>query len=104
MKNQLLALIVLFLLSLGASGMSAIDVNGISNENSCEYDGKSYAIGSKRRTNNHETLICKAYDAIIPQSANRLEKGYSFWEMQNAVTKISTELPRILFSTSHPTL
>lgn len=104
MKNQLLALCFLCLSSLSAWGLPVAGISDINNDRSCEYDGKSYAIGSEHKTNNQGTLACKAYDAIIPQSANRLEKGYAYWEKQNPATKVSSELPRVLFSTSPPAL
>jgi hypothetical protein len=102
MKNQLLALYFLCLASLSALGQTMDTIKGTHYDKSCEYDGKHYAIGSECKINNQETLVCKAYDAIIPQSANRLEKGYAYWEKQNPATKVSTELPRVLFSTSTP--
>lgn len=102
MKNQLLVLYFLCLLSLSAWGLPVAGISDINNDRSCEYDDKSYAIGSEHKTNNQGTLVCKAYDAIIPQSANKLEKGYAYWEKQNSATKMSAELPRVLFSTSPP--
>lgn len=95
MKKKLL---VLCLLSLNVVSLSAQGVNNLSDADSCQFNGKTYAIGSKIRDQDASTLTCKTYDAIIPKTADRLLKGYAYWEKKTPGNSASIELPRTLLA------
>lgn len=98
MINKSLALYFLCLSALSVSAQSA-DVDGDqSNDRTCKYDGKPYAIGSSLNTSDHGILKCKVYDAIIPKTSDRLIKGYAYWDKQITTSNTNVELPRELFS------
>lgn len=78
----MLALITACLSSANAMADSNPPSNEADSLKFCQFHGKNYPINAIINISNGEKLICKAYDAIIPKSADRLEKGYTYWEKE----------------------
>jgi hypothetical protein len=54
------------------------------------FDGERiYSVGATTQDQSGQILICKKYDAIVPESAYRLEKGYAYWERGPAAKRIA---------------
>lgn len=104
MKNRSLLPSFICIAALNVSAQPSQRFDDQINTRSCQYNGKSYAVGSNITTQDTALLACKTYDAIIPKTADRLEKGYVYWEKQMPVNTAGIELPRILFGTSSPSL
>ena len=88
--------------TLSTSAKSSQTLGDLNQDKSCQYNGMSYTVDSSLTTHDKELLTCRIYDAIIPNSADRLENGYAYWEKQMPANRVGIQLPRVLFNAPQP--